>query len=70
MKKCIKWLIDKRLEVAYHKIAEERQRPSDIYWELGFETLAHFSRKFKEKYHMSPSQLKGVDFLDADIPTL
>ena len=64
-----KWLIDKRLEVAYHKIAEERQRPSDIYWELGFETLAHFSRKFKEKYHMAPSQLKGDD-LDADVPAL
>ena len=53
-----KWLIAKRLEVAYQKITEENLKPSDIYWELGFETLAHFSRKFKERYHIAPSQLR------------
>ncbi len=53
-----KWLMDKRLEAAYRKIADEKQKPSDIYWEVGFETLAHFSRKFKEQYHITPSQLK------------
>lgn len=52
-----KWLIRKRLEVAYKKITEESCRPSDIYWELGFETLSHFSRKFKEQYNMVPSKL-------------
>lgn len=52
-----KWLIAKRLEAAYRKLSEEHLKPSDIYWELGFETLAHFSRKFKEKYGMTPSEL-------------
>lgn len=53
-----KWLIQKRLEKGYQMIAEENCRPIDIYWELGFETLAHFSRKFKERYEITPSELR------------
>lgn len=53
-----KWLIAKRLDAAYRKISEEHLKPSDVYWELGFETLAHFSRKFKEKYGIVPSELR------------
>lgn len=53
-----KWLIQKRLEKGYKMIAEENCRPIDIYWELGFETLAHFSRKFKERYEITPSELR------------
>ena len=50
-----KWLIKKRLEVAYQKLAEIGCKASDIYLESGFETLSHFSRKFKEQYGISPS---------------
>ncbi|MEG1675980.1 MAG: AraC family transcriptional regulator [Bacteroidales bacterium] len=53
-----KWLIRKRLERGYEMIAREGARPIDIYWELGFETLAHFSRRFKEQYGINPSELR------------
>lgn len=53
-----KWILQKRLETAYQKLTCENARPSDIYWELGFETLAHFSRKFKEKYGIPPSRIR------------
>lgn len=55
-----KWLIRKRLERGYDKIVSENCRPIDIYWELGFETLAHFSRKFKEHYNITPSDLRKM----------
>ncbi len=54
-----KWLIKKRLEVAYQKLTEIGCKASDIYLELGFETLSHFSRKFKEQYDISPSKLSS-----------
>lgn len=53
-----RWLIKKRLEVAYQKLTEIGCKASDIYLELGFETLSHFSRKFKEQYGVSPSKVQ------------
>lgn len=52
-----KWIIDKRLSVAYEILSNGNKRPSEIYWEVGFETLAHFSRKFKEKYGVPPTSI-------------
>ena len=54
-----RWLIKKRLDVAYQKLTEVGCKVSDIYLELGFETLSHFSRKFKEQYGISQSKLLG-----------
>lgn len=53
-----KWLIKKRLEVAYQQLSGMGCKASDIYLELGFETLSHFSRKFKEQYGIPPSKLQ------------
>ena len=53
-----KLILGKRLEMAYEKLSHDDVRPSDIYWELGFETLAHFSRRFKDKYGVPPSCVK------------
>lgn len=54
------WIQRKRLERAYARL-QAGERPSDIYWELGFVTLAHFSRKFKERYGFPPSQAAEKD---------
>lgn len=61
-----KWLMNKRLEVAYLKLSEMGCKASDIYLELGFETLSHFSRKFKEQYGISPSKLYRL-YQDIDV---
>lgn len=53
-----KWIIDKRLSVAYEMLEDGNRRPSEVYWEVGFETLAHFSRRFKEKYGFPPTHMK------------
>jgi len=51
------WLIQKRLEEAHFLIENKKQKPSELYIELGFEDLSHFSFAFKKKYGYSPSSL-------------
>ena len=53
-----KWLIDKRLELAYYHLAEKKKKPTEVYLEAGFEDLSHFSFIFKKKYGVSPNQLR------------
>ncbi|CAH0132827.1 Exoenzyme S synthesis regulatory protein ExsA [Pedobacter sp. Bi27] len=52
-----KWLTDKRLELAYYHLTEKKKKPSEIYLEVGFEDLSHFSFIFKKKYGVSPNRL-------------
>ncbi|MBV7532098.1 AraC family transcriptional regulator [Chitinophaga sp. sic0106] len=53
-----KWLLDKRLEEAHFQIANKGRTPSDVYLEVGFEDLSHFSYAFKNKYAVNPSALR------------
>lgn len=51
------WLTRKRLDEAYFKIKNESQKPGDIYLDLGFEDLSHFSYAFKKQFGQSPTNL-------------
>ncbi|WP_316836785.1 AraC family transcriptional regulator [Pedobacter nutrimenti] len=51
------WLLDKRLNAAKHLIEQKHQKPSAIYLDLGFESLPHFSRSFKQKFGKAPSMI-------------
>ena len=51
-----KWLTEKRLQFAYYQLAEKKKKPSEIYLEVGFEDLSHFSFAFRKKYGLSPNQ--------------
>lgn len=48
------WLIQKRLREAHFQIEKEGKRPSDIYLDLGFEDLSHFSFAFKKLFGYAP----------------
>jgi AraC-like DNA-binding protein len=50
-----KWLIDKRLKVAFEKIRNERQKASDVCFEVGFKSLSHFSSTFKKQFGFPPT---------------
>ncbi|ALL05161.1 AraC family transcriptional regulator [Pedobacter sp. PACM 27299] len=52
-----KWLTEKRLELAYYHLAEKKKKPIEVYLEVGFEDLSHFSFIFKKKYGISPNQI-------------
>jgi AraC-like DNA-binding protein len=51
------WLMERRLREAYLLISKKRQKPADIYLDLGFKSLSHFSVAFKKQFHCTPSEL-------------
>ncbi len=59
-----RWLVQRRLQEGYFLIDKKQKKPSDIYLDLGFEDLSHFSFAFKKKYGFSPSDIlkssKGI----------
>ncbi|WP_338876372.1 AraC family transcriptional regulator [Spirosoma sp. SC4-14] len=52
-----RWLLHRRLQEAYYLIKEKGRSPSDVYLELGFEDLSHFSFAFKKEYGVAPSRI-------------
>ena len=52
-----RWLLQKRLGEAYYQIKEQGKAVSEVYLELGFEDLSHFSYAFKKQYGLSPSRI-------------
>ncbi len=54
-----RWLVRKRLEEAYFLLAQKSKKPSDIYVDLGFESLSHFSTAFKKLYGQTPTEIIG-----------
>ncbi|KPH13490.1 AraC family transcriptional regulator [Chryseobacterium sp. ERMR1:04] len=53
-----RWLTHKRLELAYYHLTEKNKKPSDVFLEVGFEDLSHFSYAFKKQFGCAPSALK------------
>jgi len=54
-----RWLLEKRLQEAHFLIKKKNRSPSDVYLDLGFENLSHFSFAFKKMYGFSPSKVAG-----------
>lgn len=52
-----KWLIRKRLEVAYDMIGKGGKKITDICMEVGFKNPSHFSTAFKKQYGVPPTAL-------------
>lgn len=52
-----KWLIKKRLEMAYVKLKEENNKVQDVCTEVGFKNHSHFSTAFKKQYGIPPTEI-------------
>jgi len=52
-----RWLLQRRSQDAYNLMKEKGYSPSQVYLEVGFEDLSHFSFAFKKQYGMAPSKL-------------
>lgn len=52
-----KWIQQKRLEEAYYLLENKKMKTKDVYIEVGFETLSHFSYAFKKHFGIAPSTL-------------
>jgi AraC-like DNA-binding protein len=55
-----RWLQERRLQEAHYLIKEKNKRPSEVYHEVGFDTLSHFSFAFKQFYGVNPSRVKAA----------
>jgi AraC-like DNA-binding protein len=54
-----RWLTQKRLELAYYHLTEKNKKPTDVFLEVGFEDLSHFSYAFKKQFGRVPSSLNN-----------
>ena len=55
------WLVKKRLQEAYFLIEKKNKKPTEIYLDLGFEALSHFSFAFKKLFGLTPSELAEIN---------
>lgn len=52
-----RWLLQRRLHEAHFLLEQKQRKASEIYLDLGFEDLSHFSYAFKKQYGEAPSKL-------------
>jgi AraC-like DNA-binding protein len=52
-----RWLVKRRLQEARFLIEERHEKASDIYLQLGFEDLSHFSFAFKKEFGVAATRL-------------
>lgn len=52
----IKWFQEKRLEHAAFLLEYKKHRPSDIYEEVGYESLSSFIQAYRKKFGTTPKQ--------------
>ena len=62
-----KWLQKRRLEMAHFLISQKNRKPSDVYLEVGFQNLSHFSRVFKKEFGINASALYRVTLNDQTV---
>lgn len=55
-----KWLMDKRLNVAQDKLVNENKKISEVYLEVGFKNISHFSTAYKRKFGYPPSNQASI----------
>ena len=50
-----RWIVKRRLEEAKCLMEKLGKKPTDVYLEVGFKNLSHFSTAFKREFGISPS---------------
>ncbi|AXY72577.1 AraC family transcriptional regulator [Paraflavitalea soli] len=50
-----RWLVQRRLQEAHYLIKDQHKKPADIYLDLGFEDLSHFSFAYKKAFGSAPT---------------
>ncbi|WP_075341653.1 helix-turn-helix domain-containing protein [Tenacibaculum agarivorans] len=53
-----KWFVAQRLEHAAHLLENTSIRPTDIFEEIGYESLSNFIQAFKSKFGVTPKQFQ------------
>jgi len=51
-----RWIMKERLYHARNLMKSNKDKPSKVYLESGFEDLSHFSKAFKKQFNITPSE--------------
>lgn len=51
-----RWLTQRRLTEAYRLLHEQGEKPSEVYWKVGFKNRSHFVTAFKRQYGFAPTR--------------
>ncbi|RCR67896.1 AraC family transcriptional regulator [Larkinella punicea] len=51
------WLKKKRLDEAHFQLSNQHLKPAQVYLEVGFEDLSHFSFAFKKQFGKTPTEV-------------
>lgn len=62
----LKWVRNRRLDKAKELLAETALSVTDICFSTGFENIAHFSKVFKERFGLPPSEFRRQQRLKKD----
>lgn len=54
-----KWMIQKRMELAANLLKHGNEKPSDIYYKVGYENLSSFIQSFKQIYGVTPKEYQS-----------
>ena len=52
-----RWIVRQRLSEARRLMTTDNRKASDVYLEVGFKSLSHFSTAFKREFGIAPSEL-------------
>ncbi|MDR1115331.1 MAG: AraC family transcriptional regulator [Tannerella sp.] len=56
-----KWLRERRLNEARRLIIHEGKKPSEVYYQVGFENFSHFSAAYKQLFGHNASDTKSLE---------
>lgn len=56
-----RWIISRRLTEAKRRIEQDGEKPVDVYQEVGFKSLSHFSKAFKQQFGVAPSMMTSAN---------
>jgi AraC-like DNA-binding protein len=51
--------VKRRLQESHFLIEQKNKKPTEIYLDLGFEDLSHFSHAFKKLFGLTPTELSA-----------
>lgn len=51
------YIVEKRMELAYHLLQKEKYKVKDVVWMVGYSNTSHFIDAFKKRYGITPGEL-------------
>lgn len=53
-----KWILQKRMELAASLLQDRHEKPSEVYYKVGYENHSSFTQSFKQVFGLTPSEFQ------------